>query len=442
MQINVSSRRLLLVFLIFVIPHTLFAGVILFNNSDASVLMQEDARRYYERSVNLIGENFDFKKGFRRDTIWDVPLYPLFLAFCFKIAGPSYLLAVFLNIFLFGLSSSVLYIMGTLLFGNRTALFGSIIFSFYPSLLMYSLYPIAEGLFLFLLLSTFCNFNLFLKSNKIIYLIISAILAGLSTLTKEIALFIPVIMAIFLIPGYANRRTTPLKTIFLLTVIYTTVLLSQPVYNYFKFGHFTISAKTSLYRSVLNRRLEAGFSRHCLRVAGSRFAGHGNDKGFQCHPERAERVEGSKTRARNGTLAHTGMTKVWKYFDKRKHFFWGTGTIGMLRAFGYDVSELQLAGERKSFIAALKKLGTQWVFFQYLAWCFTGFVYASSFVSLFYLLIRKQFIRVAFLLSSIVYFLIISELLFANNHTRYFIPLIPLLSLLAAYPASIIYNKG
>ncbi|HPL83190.1 MAG TPA: hypothetical protein PLJ15_02860, partial [Candidatus Omnitrophota bacterium] len=36
--------------------------------------------------------------------LWDVPLYPIFLAAFFKMFGTSYLLASILNIFLFSLA--------------------------------------------------------------------------------------------------------------------------------------------------------------------------------------------------------------------------------------------------------------------------------------------------------------------------------------------------
>ncbi len=397
---NISYGILLLIFLIAFLPRAAFAGFILKSNEgDASMFMQDDSSRYYKIALNLLREDFDFKQNSRLarfGILWDVPLYPVFLLTFFKVSGPSYLLAVFLNIILFSLSVCVLYILGVFLFGNKTALCAAVVYSFYPSLVMYSLYPMTEPLLLLLFLSAFCGFTVFLKSRKIRYLVLAAVFFGLSTLTKETVAFIPLIPAFFVLLKYGIGRKQAVIPVFLLLAVYTAVLSPVLIFNYRNSGFFTLSAKTVAEARYLRYRL-SNFKKQQDAVIFDDKIG----------------------------------SAIYGFFYKRRQLFAGTGTIGMLRALKYDVSGLESATEQPGlFFRELKKLGRGWAIYQFFAWIFTGVVYAASFWALILLVRRKRIKEVICFFAILFYFL---AAYFFQYSTRYFIPVVPFLSLLCAY---------
>lgn len=413
-------KMLLLILLISAIPRIVFIySVLMVDDGNVFTLVKDDEFRYCQTAAWMAGKLSDLKfksmpriKFERFGMLWDVPLYPMFLSIFFRIFQPNYLLAIFLSIILFGLASCLLYLIGVLLLGNRAGLYATIIFSFFPTLFVYSLHPKTEPLFLVFFLSAFYSFILFLRSDRNRYLILTAFFLGLSTLTKEVMVFFIILIAIFIVLKYTIHWKQAIKTVSLLMIIYMAVLSPLIMYNYRKSGHFAISGKVLAYTNFLKEKI--GILKTEKYIVAS------------------NKKETSSEKIGNLFL------NILDYFYKRRHFFGSTGTTVLLETLGYDVSELSAISESKSpklFLATLKKFGWGWIIFQYCTLFFVGYVYISSFFALLFLIMRRKLKEVISFLLILLYFL---AAYFYHDNVRYFIPVIPFLSILSAYFSSII----
>lgn len=342
---NKRLKMLLLIFLISIIPRILFIGSVL-KVEDGNVVRlvnMNDGARYCIRAAGL-ARKLPISR-LRHNLLCDVPLYPMFLSIFFKMFSPNYLLAIFLNIILFGLSSCLLYMIGVLLLGNKAGLYATIIYSFFPTLFIYSICPVTEPLFLVLFLSAFYSFILFLRSDRNKYLILTASLLGLSTLTKEVMFFFTIPIVAFIVPIYTKHWKQAVKTISLLIVIYMAVLSPPMMYNYHTLGHFVISGKIVNYtNSKTFNKLKSGIFN--LVTFNKREA---------------------SLQKKNSLFLN-----IRNYFYDRKHFFGSTGTTVLMRALGYNVSELRATSySPKLFLATLKKngMGMDYLSILYIVFC-------------------------------------------------------------------------
>ncbi len=395
----ITLKALLVIFLISFIPRLILLSAAMKNNhGDLSALvLDNDGNRFYQTAL-LAGdpdynETWLARNRFQRFSIlWDVPLYPLFLTAFFKLFQPSYLLAIFLNLILFSLSASIFYVIGVNLFGGRGSLYATLIYAFFPTLLINSLNPMAEPMFLvFFLLALLC-FILFLKNEEKRHLIFTAILLGLSAMTKEVALFFIAVPAAVIILKYIKKWRMAVKAVFILLVAYYAVLLPLAVYNYNISRHFVVSGKM----------VKMAVYQKSLRVLELRSKKSADPSFF-----------------------------LWDYFYKRKHFFFSTGTTDLMQMTGRKSSALCDATEDPgSFLAALKEAGPGWVSYQFGSLFFVACVYLFSLLGLCALFIRRKFKEALGVLLAVSYF---PAVYFHHDYSRYFIPAIPFLSLLAAY---------
>ena len=110
-----------------------------------------------------------------------------------------------------------------------------------------------------------------------------------------------------------------------------------------------------------------------------------------------------------------------------------------MRAIGFNTTKLEtVADSPQEYLKTLKEYGPGWVIFQYLALFFTAFVLLSSFLAMLLLLIKGNWKELSYCILVIFYF--ITAYSYRYN-SRYFIVLVPFLSLLSAYLYSRIYLK-
>jgi len=340
---------------------------------------------------------------------FDMPGYPFFLAILFKLFNPitlwiSSLLQIIFNALFFCLSIIVIYKIASILFSKRVGFFSAAIYSFYPSLLSFSLLPYPDSLFLLLLLSAIYFFILYIKKNKTIDLIAMSFFTTLSLLTREIAIFIPlVLLFLVLLKNHKSWRRC-IKITIVSTIVYVIVLIPYFIYSYKMSGQIGFSKKTYMYCNFLNKKFKNTYD---LK---------------------------KNTQSYRNRISYSSLIK--NYFIKRKHFFGGTGTISMLRILKYDVSDAkEIPKTNKEFFDLLRKNGSLWLVFQWFSWVFIGVVYVTSLLSILYLFIKRQFFLVIFFVSFILYFLVIH---FFHFNSRYFTSIVPFLSILSAYFASCI----
>jgi 4-amino-4-deoxy-L-arabinose transferase-like glycosyltransferase len=315
-------------------------------------------------------------------------------------------LAVFVNIFLFCLSACLFYKIGTDIFGEEAGFPAAVIFSLYPSLVPNLTLPQPESLFLFLFLSGIYFFVSFLKNGNLRNLIFATAFVALATLTKEAAIFLPLVMAVLILARFIKNLKQATKPLCFLIIVYLAAVSPWFVRNYYALGRFTLSSKTSGYARFIKKQIVAPTEQNKA-------------------PALKQPIDKNRT--------SNYFSPILDYFKKRKHFFGGTGTLSIMRASGYNVTEIEPAMKNPSpveFLIALKKAGRRWFVFNALTLIFIGFVYCTSFVALLLLFIRKQYMELFSFISIIVYFLVVY---YFHYNSRYFIPIVPFLALLSGY---------
>jgi len=407
-SIRTRFNGIILVILFSVLVRSCLILAVMYNNNNpVDVMYGGDSPRYFNAAMHFFENTAYSSESYDKSYFRDVPGYPLFLAIFFKIFASSSMLflrlaQIVFNILFFSLSVIVLYKIASVLFCKRVGIFSAIIYSFYPSLLTVSLLPNPDSLFLFLFLSSVYFLVLFMKKGRNLDLIFMIVFMALSALTREIGIFIPLVMMFLIFFKYIGSWGRYIRIVFLSLIIYMVILAPYFIYNYKFLGQLGFSRKTYIYINFLNKQVK-----NQKNLKNSSYIYHGKI---------------------------TYFSVIKNYFEKRRHFFAGTGTISMLRILGYDVSEVkEIPKTQKEFLDFLSRKGYEWIAFQWFAWIFVGIVYVASLLSILYLAIRRQFLLVIFFAAFIFYFLVVH---FFHYSTRYFTSIVPFLSILSAYFAS------
>ena len=148
------------------------------------------------------------------------PLYPLLIAASFKIFGVSNFSAVLVNGFFFVATIPLIYLLAKKLFAREVAILASIWYIFTPALLLYSITPITESLFTFLIVLTV--YLILVKKN----FFVSGLLVGLSFLTKfqGILLLSPILIYIVI-----TQKTARLKNSLQLLIGFLLIATTQKI---------------------------------------------------------------------------------------------------------------------------------------------------------------------------------------------------------------------
>jgi len=384
MHISNNFKTLVFLAIICILPRIIIVGIALTNNNnDPSVFIEEDSVRYCYLA-NAINDN-GLDKLLQESKIWDAPLYPIILSCILKLPKANEIFAVSINIIFFSLAVFIVYLIGKMLFTATVGILASILFSFYPSTFIYSLYPMPEPPFLLVFLASIYFLICYLKKPQTINLIFSIILIGASTLLKEVTILFPAVILIIIIHRFRNDKKIITKSLFVMVIIYTMVLSPIITINMQQKKSYLISEKLSIYSNFLEKTL-------------------------------AKAIGKPKT--------------ILKYCKPKKAFLYGCGTIGMTKVMGYNTSELNKSKKDPIiFLKALKKLSWSLFLFQIFGWVIIVFIQLSSLVFFLYLVIKKDFTKILLFFLPILYFAIAY---LHHDHTRYFLPIVPWLTILSA----------
>ena len=202
---------------------------------------------FYENLINPnVGEFFKYS-------------YPWILSLFFSLFGVSYLLACTINIIFGMLTIFFLDSFLKLLWGNFS--FNKRIFyiSLIPSIILYSIIPLREALFVFFLLIAFLNLGYFLKFNKIVYLILTLIFFFMTGFMHGGGYIGLIIILLFLtisnFKHFINKLiNNKINFINILILSFTIILL----FNYFS-GDIVFS-KIGSYSNLIDFNYIASFS--------------------------------------------------------------------------------------------------------------------------------------------------------------------------------------
>lgn len=187
-----------------------------------------DAIEYTTIAKNL-SENNAFSKSSIAPFIpnfFRLPGYPFWLTFIYLIFG-SFKPAIFLGMAIFALSASLVYLIMREVFSEKLAFWSALIFAIEPRMAFSAPFLLSEQIFLpIFLLSIFFAVKFFNYQEKKNYLFLSAILLGLSSLTRGIVLYLwLVFIVVFFIKLYkAYSLGKILKTLGLATLVFILVI--------------------------------------------------------------------------------------------------------------------------------------------------------------------------------------------------------------------------
>jgi 4-amino-4-deoxy-L-arabinose transferase-like glycosyltransferase len=165
----------------------------------SGLLPQNDELDYTVLAANLAGHGeFALTPGV--PTSLRPPLYPALVAGVYRLFGIDNFQAVRLFQAILSMVNVVLiYRLGRSLFSHRVGLWAAGLYCFYPSLLIYNNLLLTEVLFTFLLCG-FCALVIrALQNDSLPALVGAAVVMGLATLTRSVLWLFPPVLAVFLL---------------------------------------------------------------------------------------------------------------------------------------------------------------------------------------------------------------------------------------------------
>ena len=187
-----------------------------------------DTIEYSTIAKNLV-ENNVFSKSLSAPFIpnfFRSPGYPFWLAFIYLIFG-SLKPAIFLGIIIFTLSAPLVYLIMHEVFSEKLAFWSGVIFALEPRMAFSAPFLLSEQIFLpIFLLSIFLAVKFLNNPQKKKYILLSAVLLGISALIRGISLYLWPILAIFFFIKLYKLRPFPeiLKILGLATIILILVM--------------------------------------------------------------------------------------------------------------------------------------------------------------------------------------------------------------------------
>lgn len=193
------------------------------------------------------------------------PLYPLFVGAIFWVFGDHARIVLFAQCILFAATAMLAFDLGRRHFNLRTGVLAGVICTFHPLLLRYVPTLHLETLLTFLFtLMVWCAYR-FSKQPTVSNGVLVGITAGLTTLTKAVALLYPAVLAVAVLLAVraARRRgvdvTTPWKAFVVMGLSMVATIAPWTIRNYVVSDHLVVvSTGTSdaFLRGAIFSRLE------------------------------------------------------------------------------------------------------------------------------------------------------------------------------------------
>jgi len=148
-----------------------------------------------------------------KPTAFRPPGYPFFISLIYRITGDSLFAAKVSNAVLSTLTCLFTYILADRVFGKKIAMIAALVIGFLPSHILYTSLLATENLFTPVLLASSVCFLMYLQDNRNIYLLLSGVLLGISSLVRPTSLLLPGTWFIFMLwKKYSLKRSLAVIT--------------------------------------------------------------------------------------------------------------------------------------------------------------------------------------------------------------------------------------
>ena len=210
-----SSRRYFFVVCTIAFILRLMLFIYITPNAPIKYYANPDAYNYENIALNLVNHRV-FSDELQPPYTPDVrrtPMYPMFLAGVYALSGSSKMLAVLCQLLIGSLTVGLTYLFArALLVSYQDALFAALLLAFDPLSIMYTNMLVTETLFTFFLVAGSAALVGFIRSQRLIWLLISAIMYSGVVLARPIGQFLPlVLIPLFVFAASSKQRSEALR---------------------------------------------------------------------------------------------------------------------------------------------------------------------------------------------------------------------------------------
>ncbi len=229
--------------------------------------VQADAVGYDRLAINLAeGRGFSRAESepYRPDN-FRTPIYPLFLAAVYSLLGYRPDIVLWIQAFAGALTIPLAYAIALRIGGRRSGLIAAVLLALSPHSITYTALLWSDTLYTLLFTVSILLTLLMLAEDKLAWLILAGIFAGLSVLVHPRSLFLPYLFAALLIIAMQKRkipRIQQLVWVISYILVFNIVLLPWRIRNYAAFGVPNVSSAAGLsmlyYGAALTESAETG----------------------------------------------------------------------------------------------------------------------------------------------------------------------------------------
>lgn len=190
-----------------------------------------DAEDYHQLATRLV-EGRGYVNAAGQPTAWRPPAYPVFLAGVYKFAGVNVQPATMVQVLLGGLTVLMLTALATMILGWSRALIAGLIAAVYPALFWLPRLLLSENLSLFLLLLSLGAIIFYLRSSRLVWIIVFGVLCALNTLVRGSNLFLPIVVACGLVILQWRNWKRLVAPLLAMSVAFIVTMLPWTIRNY------------------------------------------------------------------------------------------------------------------------------------------------------------------------------------------------------------------
>ncbi len=208
-----------------------------------------DAYNYENIAVNISSHGTfsnELQPPFSPD-ISRTPVYPYFLAIFYRAEGDWQSEAILLQVLIGAMVAGLTFLLvRALQFTKREATIAALLVAVDPLSILYANLLMTETIFTFLLIAGTLSLVLFFRTERMQWLALSALMFGLSALTRPIGEYLPLALVIlFVVSSKNKRRWVPLRNWALFAILSLGIAFIWVYRNYSAAGVWTLSDKDS-----------------------------------------------------------------------------------------------------------------------------------------------------------------------------------------------------
>jgi len=216
-----------------------------FNHLDE--VLRFDAQGYHKLAIQLMNTGSFLIPDSDLDT-FRTPGYPYFMYLIYSLFGVKPHMVMIVQMFINLASVYVIYLIGKNLFNEKVGFISSLLFSLEFDHLYYEYSILGDTLFVLIFLFSFLNLVWFIRYDKILFLILTSVLTGITLLIRPVTIFYPaVVIFIIVVSDFKNEKFSFLrffKHICLVIVFFSITISPWIIRNYSLYGYPKLTSFT------------------------------------------------------------------------------------------------------------------------------------------------------------------------------------------------------